>query len=148
MGIKDPDTRISRRDFIKLAGISAAGTALLSSTSGLLTSCSPGPATTPRKWDYTADVIVIGTGAAASAAAVTARNAGASVIMLEKSAAKGGTSAKSGGVYWIPNNFGLRAKGVQDTKEDCVRFMARAAFSQLYNGEIQNLDCLKTNTIF
>jgi len=131
---KPLDTRISRRDFIKAAGMGAAGAAVLGGTAGLLSSCSSaGGDKLPSKWDLTADVIVIGSGCGASAAAVTAREKGASVIMLEKSAAIGGTSAKSGGVYWIPNNFGLRAKGVQDTKDDCVRFMARAAYSFLYN---------------
>jgi 3-oxosteroid 1-dehydrogenase len=133
MAIKPLDTRITRRDFIKVAGIGAAGAAVLGGASGLLTSCASEPGKTPSEWDYTADVIVVGSGCGASAAAVTARDKGASVIMLEKSAAIGGTTAKSGGVYWIPNNFGLRAKGVQDTREDCLRFMARAAFSPIYN---------------
>jgi choline dehydrogenase-like flavoprotein len=45
----------------------------------------------------TADVVVAGTGGAGFAAATTARSNGASVIMLEKGAIYGGTTAKSGG---------------------------------------------------
>ena len=127
------DKQVSRRDFIKVAGLSAAGAVALGGGATLLSSCTSTPTVLPAKWDYTADVIVVGSGAAALSAAATARNAGASVIILEKSAAIGGTSAKSGGVYWIPNNFGLRAKGIQDNRDDCLRFMARAAYSYLYN---------------
>lgn len=38
----------------------------------------------PDKWDKQADVVVIGFGAAGAAAAITAQDAGASVLMLEK----------------------------------------------------------------
>jgi 3-oxosteroid 1-dehydrogenase len=132
MGKEQLEKQISRRDFIKVAGLGAAGVVVLGGTTQILAGCTSTPANIPSKWDYTTDVAVIGTGAAASAAAVTAREAGASVIMFEKSVAIGGTSSKSGGVYWIPNNFGLRDKGIQDKREDCVRFMARAAYSFLY----------------
>jgi len=126
-------SNISRRDFLKVVGAGAAGVAVISSSGGLLTGCTSSSGQAPSSWDKTADVVVVGSGAGASAAAATARSGGASVIMLEKSSAVGGTSAKSGGVYWIPNNFGLRAKGTQDNRADCLRFMARAVFPQLYN---------------
>jgi 3-oxosteroid 1-dehydrogenase len=87
------------------------------------------------KWDVEADVVVIGTGAAGSAAASTASSKGASVVMLEKAASIGGTTIKSGGQPWIPNNFALRAQGIEDKKEDCLRFMARGNYPQLYNPE-------------
>ena len=38
----------------------------------------------PDKWDKQADVVVIGFGAAGAATAITAQDAGASVLMLEK----------------------------------------------------------------
>ena len=52
----------------------------------------------------TADVIVIGSGAAGLATAVTAAHFGAKVIVLEKHHQLGGTSAWSGGWLWIPRN--------------------------------------------
>lgn len=52
----------------------------------------------PRKWDEKADVIVIGSGFAGLAAAIEAKEAGSSVIILEKMRGYGGNSAISDGV--------------------------------------------------
>jgi len=52
----------------------------------------------------TFDVIVVGSGAGGLATAVTAAHAGLSVLVVEKSAVLGGTSAWSGGWLWVPNN--------------------------------------------
>lgn len=131
MNLKVNETQISRRDFFKTASIGVAAVAVAGGATGVLTNCSIG--TESIKWDFETDVIVVGSGAAASAAAVTAHNQGAAVIMLEKSSAVGGTSAKSGGVYWIPNNSFLRSSGIQDNKDDCMRFLARGAYPQWYN---------------
>jgi succinate dehydrogenase/fumarate reductase flavoprotein subunit len=52
----------------------------------------------PRKWDEEADVIVIGSGFAGLAAAIEAKEAGSSVIILEKMRGYGGNSTISDGV--------------------------------------------------
>ncbi|WP_164857183.1 FAD-dependent oxidoreductase [Sphingomonas crocodyli] len=63
------------------------------------------------------DVLVAGSGAAGFAAAITARLLGLDVVMVEKDAVYGGTSAQSGGIPWVP---GTRyADG--DPAEDTVR---------------------------
>ncbi|NLB83875.1 MAG: FAD-binding protein [Synergistaceae bacterium] len=77
----------------------------------------------------------MGTGAAGSAAASTACSYGASVVMVEKASSIGGTTIKSGGSPWIPNNFALRDQGIKDKKEECLKFLARANYPQLYNPE-------------
>jgi 3-oxosteroid 1-dehydrogenase len=69
---------------------------------------------------------------------VAAFDSGAIVIILEKSAIAGGTSAKSGGQPWIPNNFALLKAGIEDGKTDCLRFMARGCYPQLYAHDEQN----------
>jgi len=50
------------------------------------------------------DVVVAGTGAGGMAAAVAACKKGLQVLLLEKEPFYGGTTARSGGVLWIPNN--------------------------------------------
>lgn len=81
------------------------------------------------------DVLVVGSGAAAFSAAITAKKHGAEVIMLEKGVLIGGTTLRSGGGFWIPNNRFQREKGIVDKKEDALRYMARYSFPQLYNPE-------------
>lgn len=61
------------------------------------------------------DVLIIGSGAAALSAAVTAAHHGLKVIVAEKEAVLGGTSAWSGGWLWIPRNpLAIRAGIIED----------------------------------
>lgn len=50
------------------------------------------------------DIVVVGSGAAGMLAAVRAHDLGHSVVMIEKTAYYGGTSAVSGGGIWVPMN--------------------------------------------
>ena len=63
------------------------------------------------------DVLVVGSGASGLAAAVTAAHFGLSVILAEKEAVFGGTSAWSGGWLWIPRNPLARAAGIDEPPE-------------------------------
>ena len=63
------------------------------------------------------DVIVIGSGAAGFAAAVTASCKGLSVLMLEKAGQFGGTSAISGGAVWLHDTDQARAEGKSGSAE-------------------------------
>lgn len=63
------------------------------------------------------DLIVVGSGAGAMTAAVVAADQGLSVLVVEKSAQYGGTSALSGGGIWIPNNHYFKAIGGNDSEE-------------------------------
>ncbi|MFV8816125.1 FAD-dependent oxidoreductase [Haliea sp. E17] len=97
------------------------------------------------KWDRETDVVCVGSGAAACAAAITARQAGAEVILLEKMPLTGGTTLKSSGVAWIPNHPYLRARGIEDRKEDCLRYLARYAYPQHYTAESPTLGLSESN---
>jgi 3-oxosteroid 1-dehydrogenase len=55
-------------------------------------------------FDETVDWLVVGSGAGSISSGLLMRQAGKSVIVLEKTPFFGGTTAKSGGVMWIPNN--------------------------------------------
>jgi len=52
----------------------------------------------PQKWDEAADIVIVGSGFAGLAAAIEAREAGSSVIILEKMMGYGGNSTISDGV--------------------------------------------------
>lgn len=84
-------------------------------------------------FDHEADVLVVGSGGAAFSAAVTAAAEGASVIMFERNEHIGGTTGASGGTAWIPNNSSLRSYGVEDGREDAIRYMCRMSFPQHYS---------------
>jgi len=91
------------------------------------------------KYNIETDVLVVGSGAAAFSAAITAKKNGADVIMLEKGPLIGGTTLRSGGGFWIPNNRFQKEKGIPDVKEDALRYMARCSYPQLYNPEDSRL---------
>ncbi len=63
------------------------------------------------------DVIIVGSGAAGMTAAIRAANAGLAVVVLEKAAQFGGTTAISGGGIWIPGSPHAKAAGVADSVE-------------------------------
>lgn len=63
------------------------------------------------------DVIVVGSGAAGMVAALTAAHRGLSTLVVEKAPHYGGSTARSGGGVWIPNNEVLERDGVKDTAE-------------------------------
>lgn len=83
-----------------------------------------------QRFDAETDVIVVGSGAAALSAAVTARVAGAKVVVLEKSAKIGGATAVSGGVAWVPNNVHAREVGVVDSPSDALEYLHRLSLGR------------------
>lgn len=64
--------------------------------------------------DLRCDLLVIGSGAGGLASAVTAAQLGLKVIVVEKEAQFGGTTAWSGGWMWIPRNPLARAAGIEE----------------------------------
>jgi len=121
---------LTRREI--LAGTGAAAAALG------VASCSTAVRVDVSQWDHVTDILVVGGGAGGCSAAVTAHDAGDRVLLLEKADFIGGTALKSAGVLWIPNNFVLRANGVQDARDDCVAYMARYAYPGRYDRDLPN----------
>ena len=73
------------------------------------------------------DVLVIGSGAGGLSTAITAASAGLSVIVAEKEAVFGGTTAFSGGVLWIPGNHHSKAQNPADTREAARQYLKKHA---------------------
>jgi len=81
------------------------------------------------RWDLEADVVIVGFGAAGASAAIEAREAGASVLLLEVASGSGGTSSMAGGDIYLGGNGGTpvqRANGFEDATEDLYRYMLMA----------------------
>ncbi|GAC57998.1 putative 3-ketosteroid delta(1)-dehydrogenase [Gordonia hirsuta DSM 44140 = NBRC 16056] len=66
----------------------------------------------------TVDVVVVGAGGAGLSAALTAASQGLRTVLIEKSPYWGGSTSRSGGGVWIPNNSVLRRDGVTDTPQE------------------------------
>ncbi|MFF2556902.1 3-oxosteroid 1-dehydrogenase [Nocardia sp. NPDC058058] len=69
------------------------------------------------------DLVVVGSGAAGMAAALTAAHHGLSAIILEKAAHWGGSTARSGGGVWIPGNSVLRRQAPADDIESARTYL-------------------------
>jgi 3-oxosteroid 1-dehydrogenase len=70
------------------------------------------------------DVVVLGSGAAALAAAASARGHGADHVgVFEKADVVGGTSAMSGGMIWIPCNHHMAATANPDSRADALTYL-------------------------
>jgi 3-oxosteroid 1-dehydrogenase len=69
------------------------------------------------------DILVVGSGAGALTAAITAHDNGGNVLVVEKSDMYGGTSATSGGGIWIPCNHLMEVHGETDTPEAALEYL-------------------------
>ena len=119
--------RVSRRDFLRLAGVAAAAAGTQALPGVRIASAEDAP-----KFDLEVDVVVVGSGAAGAVAAIFAHEAGAKVALVEKALLFGGTTAKSGGVYWIPNNRFLRERGLEGPRDQTIAKMARYSYPTRY----------------
>ncbi len=111
--------KLSRREFLKNAGILAGGTAVGASI--LLTGCGANAATAPpadeMKWDKETDVVVVGTGCG-MAAAIEAKNAGADVIVLERNDWAGGLYRPAGGHAVLGATRIQKEAGIEDSLDE------------------------------
>src|SRR5262249_49911829 len=82
----------------------------------------------------TYDAVGVGTGGGGFAAAVTARKLGLSVVMVEKDKVFGGTTARSGGALWIPDNRRSRKAGYQDSLDTARKYL-REEIGNFYDSD-------------
>jgi urocanate reductase len=115
---------VSRRAFLSkgAAGVGAAA----------LVGVSANDAEAQVKWDLSADVVIIGAGVAGLPAAITARDLGASVIVVDENFDIGGRGILSGGRVHLGGGHALQQKaGIKDSADqvfaDWVRHDAAVA---------------------
>lgn len=75
-------------------------------------------------FDTSADVIVVGLGGAGASAAIAAAEAGADVLVIERTSGGGGSTAMSGGFLYLGGGTPPQvANGFVDTPENMARFI-------------------------
>ncbi len=114
MSANDPkNAALPRRGFIQKAAAGIGVAAL-----GSLGAAETDAAKSERHWDLTADVVVVGSGAAGLPASIAAAEAGASVIVVEQNYDIGGHAIESGGNIALGGGTSLQKKyGIEDTPD-------------------------------
>lgn len=103
--------RINRRGLLTTVAAGASATAV-----GGLGGVSPAMGN-EQEWTRETDVVVIGYGGAGAAAAIAAHDAGASVLIIEKTESGGGSTRYSGGFFVSPR----AVEGAVDYLMHCAR---------------------------
>jgi len=140
MSSKKSKKQVSRRKFLKGASVIAPGIAATS----MLGAQPQSPTQTSRKWDMEYDVVVLGSGFAGLSAAITAKDAGAEVLILEKMPKKheGGNSKVSGNMWWTPTNLPEAIEYIEalcHSLTDKESIQALAEEMMLLNGWLETL---------
>ena len=85
----------------------------------------PVSADTVAEWSDEVDVVVVGFGMAGGSAALEAARSGARVLLLERAAVYGGTSAMAGGHFYLGGGTAVqKATGIEDSAEEMAKYLA------------------------
>lgn len=91
-----------------------------------------------RKWDGSADVLVVGLGAAGACAAIEAHDTGATVLVLERASGGGGASALSEGLFYLGGGTAVQtACGYRDDPATMFQFL-RATMPTADEGRLRS----------
>ena len=113
---RDEKSAFSRRAFVKsgAVGLGGIGAAALAGIDAWQLEAAP----IPKRWDKTADVVVVGSGAAGLPAAISAAEHGASVILIDQNVDIGGHAIQSGGAMALGGGSKNQKKfGIEDSPE-------------------------------
>ena len=77
----------------------------------------------PSSWDLEVDLVCAGSGLGALTAAITAHDAGAKSVVLDKAPKLGGICAYSGGEVFVWNNHRMAAEGSPDNDRDAMAYL-------------------------
>lgn len=101
------------------------GSAVAAASVASATIAAASPITIPAKWDFEADFVVVGSGTGLAGALAAAVN-GRDVLVLEKAARPGGSTALAG-MVWSPNNRIAKAAGLLDSRAMAREYLLRVA---------------------
>ena len=76
-----------------------------------------------KMWDREVDLLVFGSGCGGMTAALVAANEGLDVLLCEKAALLGGTTAISGGAIWVPGTNQSKRVGAPDSVEAAREYL-------------------------
>lgn len=104
---------MSRRKFLAGTGMAMAGAL----TAGALLPREVKAVLPPTAWDKETEVLIVGTGYTGLAAAIEAHDAGAKVVIIEKSSVTGGNSVIASGIYNCAEPDVQAKYGIKDSPE-------------------------------
>ncbi|MFC1839588.1 FAD-binding protein [Thermodesulfobacteriota bacterium] len=128
----------TRRDFIKKTAVGVGAAAM----TGLDAKPAKSRDMADEKWDKETDVLVVGTGFAGLASGITAHDAGAKVLILEKAPEEheGGNSKVSGNMWWTPTDVDAAVRYISAM---CYGLTDRESIKVLARGMFENNEWLK-----
>lgn len=88
-------------------------------------------------WDKEVDTLVVGSGAGGLLSALVAADNHADVLVIEKEALWGGTSATSGAGIWIPASDQARAAGFEDNVDDAFTYVRKLSADNVPDANIR-----------
>lgn len=69
------------------------------------------------------DFLIVGSGGGSMCAALVVKSLGYEPLILEKTDLFGGTTAKSGGIMWVPDNRFMRRDGIADSVDKATTYL-------------------------
>src|SRR5258705_152875 len=105
---------ISRRDFVAKGASAGISTSVLSMSGNALAQQSPADAI---RWDYEADIVIIGAGCLGLPAAIRARDLGASVILVDQNFDVGGKMLHSGAQVSLGGGDPLQLRDIKGERD-------------------------------
>lgn len=79
------------------------------------------------EWNTVVDVLCVGSGAGGLSAAITAAEAGARVLVVEKDKTVGGVTGMSSGQCWVGGNALAKAANIPDSREETFQYLSHLA---------------------